>query len=440
MKRVIYFVILVLVAAGFYLAGSWHNRPATPGNSPVLMQSGGDGADLPPGTVKVSPEKQQLIGVRVGLAERRGTTHTIRTFGRVVADENRIYRLVAPSEGWLDDFQGGTTGSLVAKDQILSKFTGRDNLSRDIIRDQQVFFLALNTRDRKKADKAPEEQLAAADQQVQAAERNLIAFGMSDTQIKELARIRKPEREIEVRAPVAGIVLTRNVFPKLLFERNTELYRIADLSRVWILADVYENEAAYFKPGLQAKVTLWHQQNTFQSRVSKVLPLFDASTRTLKVRLELDNPGYTLRPDMFVDVEFPIQLPPAVTVPADAVLDSGLKKTVFVDQGNGFFEPRVVETGWRLGNRVEILKGLSAGERIALSGTFLLDSESRMEQAAAGMAGSLVKDPVSGLDVSIRKAEKAGLKSTYQQKVYYFASAENRARFDQDQRRYVKKP
>ena len=239
---------------------------------------------------------------------------------------------------------------------------------------------------------------------------------------------------------MAGLVLARNVYPKFRFDRNTELYRIADLRRVWILADVYENEAVYFKPGIQARVTLAYQKKTFQAQVSRELPLFDGATRTLKVRLELDNPGYTLRPDMFVDVEFPIQLPPAITVPEGAVLDTGLKKTVFVDRGQGFFEPREVETGRRLGNRVEIIKGLSAGERIVTSGTFLIDSESRMELAASGIAVSLAKDPVSGLEVSIRKAEKAGLKSTYRQKVYYFASAENRARFDQEPGRYLKKP
>ena len=121
--------------------------------------------------------------------------------------------------------------------------------------------------------------------------------------------------------------------------------------------------------------------------VSKVLPQFDPVSRTLKVRLELDNPGYVLRPDMFVDVEFPVTLPPALTVPSDAVLDSGLKKTVFVDRGNGFFEPRQVETGWRFGDRVEITKGLMAGEQIVISGNFLIDSESRMKMAAAGMYG-----------------------------------------------------
>ena len=439
MKKVIYLVILVLMVAGSYLAGSWHSRQAAPRNNPALVGSGGDEGDLPPGTVKVSPEKQQMIGVRVGLAERRATTHTIRTFGRVAADENRIHRLVAPVEGWVVDLDEGTTGSLVAKNQILCKISGRDIFNRDIISGQQAFFLALNTLDRKKSDHVPEEQLAAATQQVLVAEKNLMAIGMTEIQIRELERTRKPAREIEIRAPVAGLVLARNVSPDFRFDRNTELYRIADLRRVWILADVYENEAVYFKPGIQARVALPQQKKTYQARVSQVLPLFDTATRTLKVRMEVDNPGYTLRPDMFVDVEFSIQLPPAITIPVDAVLDSGRKKRVFVDQGNGSFEPREVETGRRLGNRVEIAKGLAPGERIVTSGTFLIDSESRMEQAAAGMTGSLAKDPVSGVDVSMRKAEKAGLKSTYQQKAYYFISAENRARFDQDPSAYADK-
>ena len=440
MKKVIYLVILVLMVAGSYLAGSWPTRQTAPRNSPARMGSGDDEANLPPGTVKMSPEKQQMIGVRVGLAERRGTTHTIRTFGRVAVDENRIYRVVSASEGWLVDLQGGTTGSLVAKDQILAKISGRDVFNRDIISGQQAFFLALSTLERKKADKAPEEQLTLAAQQVLLAERNLMAIGMPETQIKELERTRKPAQEIEVRAPVAGLVLSRNVYPKFRFDRNTELYRIADLRRVWILADVYENEAVYFKPGIQARVTLAYQKQTFQAQVSRELPLFDAATRTLKVRLELDNPGYVLRPDMFVDVEFPIHLPPAITVPDDAVLDTGLKKTVFVDRGQGFFEPREVKIGWRFGNRVEILQGLAAGERIVVSGAFLFDSESRMELAAAGMAGGLTKDPVCGLEVSPRKAEKAGRKSTYQGKTYYFSSEECQARFDQNPDHYAEKP
>jgi YHS domain-containing protein len=157
------------------------------------------------------------------------------------------------------------------------------------------------------------------------------------------------------------------------------------------------------------------------------------------VRLDLDNPGYVLRPDMFVDVEIPITLAPAMAVPVDAVLDSGLRKTVFVDRGNGVFEPREVETGWRLGNRVEITKGLKPGERIVTSGNFLIDSESRLEMAAAGMQGTLSKDPVCGVDVSMTKAVKAGLKTNYGGKTYYFDSVQCKQQFEKDSKRYVEK-
>jgi RND family efflux transporter MFP subunit len=235
-------------------------------------------------------------------------------------------------------------------------------------------------------------------------------------------------------------VLARNAFTGLRFDRGTELFRIADLSKVWVLADVFENEAEYLKPGLQLKFTLPHQKKVFQAKVSDVLPQFDPATRTIKVRLEADNPGYALRPDMFVDVELPISLPPAIAVPADAVLDSGLKKTVFVDHGKGAFEPREVETGWRIGNRVEIVRGLKPGEQIVISANFLIDSESRLELAASGMYGTLTKDPVCGADVSINKAEKAGRKSTYQGKTYYFSFDECKEQFEKNPAHYVKKP
>jgi len=159
----------------------------------------------------------------------------------------------------------------------------------------------------------------------------------------------------------------------------------------------------------------------------------------LKVSLELDNPGYTLKPDMFVDVEIPITLPPAITVAADAILDSGLKNVVFVDRGNGFFEPREVETGWRIGNRVEIVKGLEPGEKIVVSGNFLIDSESKLEMAALGMAATLSKDPVCGLEVSLKKAEKAGRKISYYGKTYYFDSDDCKQQFAKNPSRYINK-
>jgi YHS domain-containing protein len=173
--------------------------------------------------------------------------------------------------------------------------------------------------------------------------------------------------------------------------------------------------------------------------VSTVLPQFDPNSRTLKVRLELDNPGYTLRPDMFVDVEFPVTLPAALTVPADAVLDSGLRKMVFVDRGNGYFEPRKVETGWRFGDRIEITKGLMPGERIVVSGTFLIDSESRMKAAAAGIYGESSNDPVCGMYVDEGKAKASGKTGSYSKKTYYFCSDDCKQKFDKNPGLYLKK-
>ena len=198
-----------------------------------------------------------------------------------------------------------------------------------------------------------------------------MAFGMGELRLKNWRSPVNLTGKSRSEPPVAGIVLARNVFPGLRFDRNTELYRIADLSRVWILADVYENEADYFKPGIQAKVTLAHQQKTFQARVSKVLPLFDPATRTLKVRMELDNPGYALRPDMFVDVEFPIQLPSPSrfpwrrsSMPGSRRLFSSIAARDISSHGR-----------WRpVGAWVtdRITRGLAAGERIVTLGDLSL--------------------------------------------------------------------
>jgi Cu(I)/Ag(I) efflux system membrane fusion protein len=262
---------------------------------------------------------------------------------------------------------------------------------------------------------------------------------MTEHQLDEIRRTRQSPETVEIRAPEAGFILVRNLTLGQRFERGTELYRIADLSKVWILADVFEYEAQYLEVGKSVQGSLPNQKKTFQAKVSNVLPQFDEATRTLKVRLEADNPNYALRPNMFVDIELPVSLPPAVTVPADAVLDSGLKKTVFIDKGSGLFEPREVETGWRLGNRVEITRGLEPGERIVISGTFLIDSESRMELAATGMFDTLAKDPVCGMDVSPSKAEKTGRRSRFQGKSYYFCSDECKEQFDKSPERYAER-
>jgi multidrug efflux pump subunit AcrA (membrane-fusion protein) len=174
---------------------------------------------------------------------------------------------------------------------------------------------------------------------------NLRVLGMPDSQIEEIGRTRQITFSIRIISPVRGFNTARNVSQGLRFLKGTELYQIADLSRVWVLTDVFENEALYFKPGVKATVHQPHRKLTLQAAVSDVPPVFDASTRTLKLRLEADNPELIPRPDMFVDVGLSVILPPAVAVPAEAVLFSGRRKTLFVETRDGVFEPRQVETG-----------------------------------------------------------------------------------------------
>ena len=433
MKKFLYAVILIILLGGFWGVSSWYNNRKAERGNPSRVKSGTaisdkrsdadtDSSSLSSGTVRISHEKQQIIGVRTGIAEKSSVTRTLRLLGRVAPDETRIFKIKAAVDGIIREVYPGTTGSLVKKEQPLASY-----YSPEIHAAEQSYLLALRS-----------DRLGSG-LQVPVNESRLKFLGMDEVQIEELKKTGKIEETLIVlHAPATGLMLAREVSPELRFQKGEELYRIADLGRVWIFADIYESEARYLRPHVMARVSHPQMDRTYQAQVSDVLPLFDTTTRTLKMRLEMDNPGFVLRPDMFVDIELPIRLPPAVTVPADAILDSGFKKTVFIDLGKGLFEPREVETGWRFNNQVEIIKGLNPGERIAISGTFLIDSESRLELAAAGMIGTLGKDPVCGLNVSVSKAEKAGRKSVYQGKTYYFSSDECKAQFEKSPDQYIK--
>lgn len=268
----------------------------------------------------------------------------------------------------------------------------------------------------------------------------LLALGVGGNQLEDLARTGKYVTSIEMRSPVTGLVLTRGVSPQQRVDKGTEMFKVADLSRVWIVADVFPAEAQYIKPGMRARIRLPQQNQVFEATVNDVPPVFNAATRTLKVRLEVENPEYVLRPEMFVDVEFLVSFPPAITVPADAVLDSGRRKTVFVAHENGFFEPRSVATGWRFGDRVEIVEGLMPDEQIVISGNFLIDSESRMKLAAAGLYGIPERDPICGQDVYPARARAAGLTSEFGGKTYYFFTNDCKAQFDKEHGQDVEKP
>jgi len=414
------------------------------------------GLALASGSVKITPEKQQMVGVRVAKVEQTPWTYALRTLGKVAVDETRIYRLNAYTEGWIVRTYDNSTGSLVRKDEPLAAF-----YSKDLLTALQTFYYACTAVESlNQGRQSPSIQINAVEAQRLLAEGNLMNLGMGKLQIDELARTRQLTQEIVINAPATSFVLARNISPGQKFSGGEELYRLADLSQVWVLADIFENEAKYIRPGEEIKVKLPHRDEEYLATVSQVLPEFNQTTLTLKVRLELNNPKFTLRPGMFTDVEFPIHLPPSINIPVDAVMNSGLKQTVFVDRGHGFFEPRQVKTGWRLGDRVEIREGLKPGESIVISGNFLIDSESRMKLAAAGMFGEvskdperyikqtaagegdpgatpMIQDPVCSLPVATETAKQAGRTSEYQGKTYYFDTEGCKQRFDNNPQRYL---
>ncbi|HEY3380533.1 MAG TPA: efflux RND transporter periplasmic adaptor subunit [Vicinamibacterales bacterium] len=398
------------------------------------------GQPIVAGAVKVSNEKRQLIGVRVGAVESKPIERTIRTVGRVSVDESRLYRLMAPTEGVVRQVTTLASGSLVRKDDLLLSITSGEYDGRGRVRPvgaAQVYFSELDSMERLTKGKGAPDQLEAAKTTLQNAYDALANIGMSEYQIATLARTRKATPEIEVRSPVSGYIVDRNVSPRQLVAKGTELYRIADLGRVWILVDLFEQESRVLKPGMRVSFSPpFGQTRPIEARVGQALTQFDPESRTMKIRLEANNADYALRPGMFVDAEIPVSLPAAITVPSDAVVDSGLRKTVFVDRGGGYFEPRPVHTGARFDDQVEIVKGLSVGERIVLSSTFLLDSESRMKAAAMGIS-SPVRDPVCNMDVDEARAKAAGRTVTHRGHTYYFCSDDCREKFGKEPAKFA---
>jgi Cu(I)/Ag(I) efflux system membrane fusion protein len=489
MKKAAFPVLLSLIIAGAFLAGSvFHQhtfagesstaarkilyyvdpmhpayRSANPGTAPdcgmrlepvyagdAMAAAGGsrDESSRPPNAVNLSVEKQQRIGVKVSAVEKMSGTHSLRLFARVAPDETKIYKLTAGMDGVMSKISGVTTGSQVSKDQWLATFSAPE-LRAPI----QGYMSTLDVIDRQREGGAnAPAQISAADEGSRQALDRLLNMGISLVQVEEVKRTRVTPTELVVTAPAAGIVLARNVAAGQRFDKGLEWFRIADISRVWILADVFEQDAKYIRPGQVARVTLAAGGAVMSAKVSDILPQFDPSSRTFKVRLEMDNPGFALRPDMFVDVALAIALPPSVAVPVEAVLDSGLKKTVFVDRGEGYFEPRQVETGWRFDDRIQIVRGLEPGERIVTSANFLLDSETRMQQAAAAakpdMAAAAAKPEVSATAAKAEGKDPVcgmGLTATTQYAAEYggehfhFCSDRCQHKFEKDPGAYLHK-
>jgi RND family efflux transporter MFP subunit len=335
----------------------------------------------PPGTVRITSERQQLIGVQFGQVSRRALSRTIRTVGKVTYDETRVTRVQAKVSGWIDRVYVDFTGSLVTRGQPLFSL-----YSPELVSTQQEFLLASRAKDHL-ADSSVKEIAANAAALYDSSRERLRLWDITEEQIQDLERRGTPTKTLTLYSPITGFIVTRNAFPGQRVTPEAELYVIADLRTVWVLADVYEYEIPYVRLGQAANMALTYLPGrTFAGRVTYIYPQLDNTTRTLKVRLEFPNPGDELKPDMYANVDLRIDYGEHLAVPQEAVLDSGTEQLVFVAREDGYFEPRKVKLGPKVGNLYVVLAGVKAGEQVVTSANFLIDSESQLKSALGGMA------------------------------------------------------
>lgn len=418
---------------------------------------------LPAGAVQIDPDQQRLIGVRVETVQKNPGSRVIRTLGRVEADSNLVHRVMSGTMGWVQSVQNNPPGTLLKKDEPLAAI-----YSPEFRNAEQAYLGSLATLERMKGGIELNDSSRTTDASLRINEEQLRALGMGEPQIRELAKNRQINRDITLTSPVDGIVLSRDVTPGERFDKGTEFYKIADLTKIWITADVFGEEADLFRPGARVRVSVRERKKTLYARVSENPPLFDPVSRTLKLRLQAENPGLLLRPDMFVDLDFEAKAPQGISVPQDSVLDSGMQKVVYVETSEGVFEARPVITGATFGSYVTISSGLKEGERIATAGNFLIDSESRLRHPVATSASTApaapapimqhemkhaamqperkqtspktvetLTDPVCGMPLSGDQAKSSAHTEEFHGKTYRFCSDNCQAKFRKDPAKYV---
>ncbi|MEC4669138.1 MAG: efflux RND transporter periplasmic adaptor subunit [Nitrospirota bacterium] len=380
---------------------TWPDKMAAMGEMamPVVMEKASEQA-----AVMVTPVRQQLIGVKTAVVGKQQLETAIRAVGKVDYDEQRIAHVNLRISGWVEDLFVDYTGQLVRKRQPLFTL-----YSPDLVAAQDEYLLALRAEEQVQDSPLPEVREQAA-QMVQAARDRLRLWTITDQQITELARRGTAQTYLTIFSPIAGHVIDKQVFKGMFVEPQTKVYAIADLSAVWVHAEIYEYEVPFVRVGQSATLTLdAYPGESFHGRVTYIYPYMNKEARTLKVRLEFQNPGLRLKPDMYGTVVIRVDRGHKLAVPDLAVLDSGIRKIVFVAKGKGLFEPRQVTLGPKVGPYYEVIEGLVEGERIVTSGTFLLDSESKL-MASTSMMGALGMGGIKMEQAQMGKMEMPGMK------------------------------
>jgi membrane fusion protein, copper/silver efflux system len=363
------------ILSGIALAATDHGEHAAGNGSAEDTESGGN-------RLNVGLERLQSIGVKFEEARRIQMEKRIRTVGRVEIDERLIARVNIKIEGWIEELSVNTTGEQVRKGQVLFTL-----YSPDLVATQEEYLLALQSA---KALGSSEftEVARGARSLLDVSRRRLLLWDIEDYHLRDLERSGTVLKFLPIHAPLSGTVIEKTALAGMHVNAGDQLYIIADLSKIWVVADIYEYELPLIRLGQTGTVGLsYAPQTQFEGRIAFIYPTVDPQTRTAKVRFELDNPDELLKPGMFANVDLLIPLGTRLAAPRDAVLESGERQIIFIHLGGGKLEWRNVKTGLRSGGQVEILEGLREGEHVVTSANFLLDSESQLKSAVGGMQG-----------------------------------------------------
>jgi len=340
-----------------------------------------DSIDEAAGSVKIDAVTVQNMGVRTARAQKSILSHTVRAVGRVAYDEERIVRLHPKTEGWIETLRIDKTGEWVKKDEDLLSI-----YSPQLVATQQEYVLALNNL--KVLEKSPIEDIRRGAQDlVNSARERLKMLDVPAHQLHELTHSHNIRKSLHIHTPTDGIVMQIGAREGQYVTPETELYMIADLSKVWVYADIYEYELPWVKVGDPVEMQLAGVPGrVFHGHLAFIYPYAEAKTRTIKVRLVFDNAQLLLKPEMFANVTiYAAKQVDALVIPTEAVIRSGAKSQVFVVRDAGKFEPRLITTGLASSNEIAVLDGLKEGEEVVTSAQFLIDSESKLREATSKM-------------------------------------------------------
>ncbi len=353
-----------------------------PGMENKQQSSANDMGEAPvPGLVPVTiePERQQLIGVRTGYVESRELGGALDIVGVVTPDEGHVRNINTRVNGWVMNLFVDKTGQYVESGQPLLSI-----YSQDLYQAEQDFMVA---RDAAKRGTSDQMLSNMRNQILSGAKERLKLMGLSDAQIAELENSDVPSTQLTLTSPFSGYVLEKNIVQGQYLTPDQNLLTIADLSKVWVLGDVYEQDIPKIHSGQKASMTLAaYPGETFSGTIGYIYPSVSEQTRTLKVRIEFENPGNKIRPGMYAEINLAGSGEKVLAVPSDAILDGGTEQYAFVVHDGTHFEPRMVKTGRSSDDYVQIISGLHEGEKVVTSANFLIDSESRLKAAVSGMS------------------------------------------------------